>query len=175
MTTVEFSEPASSLPRRSPTLEELLPPVVPTRPFHVRHRKKLIAAATAFVLGAVGVIYVVTHQPRTVFDAKPGECIGGQVARDGTQGKISIIACGSPHIAEVYATGTAGHDVESATDPDAIRICQTNVDPRLLHELATADGATVGLLTSFDGDGKVLCIAFSDSSRMGSYVAAAAN
>jgi uncharacterized protein YjbI with pentapeptide repeats len=108
----------------------------------------IILGVIALVGVAVGVLAVVTHgfrpktvvtyRPAAVFGLRPGQCIdSGANALT-----VTVLSCGGPHDAEVFATFSlpaAAWPGTSAVQLDASNGCVSRFDSYLNPQLATAD------------------------------------
>jgi len=103
---------------------------------------------------------------------RAGDCIDAPDASGFT--KIATVDCAEPHSQEVYAVGTTtktiATGVDAIHDPEVIRICNTDVDPRILQVLRETAHTNAGFLVDSTKSGTVVCTAISDS-RTGSFVA----
>ncbi|MCU1394557.1 MAG: hypothetical protein JWM34_2985 [Ilumatobacteraceae bacterium] len=106
---------------------------------------------------------------------RPGDCIAAPDTSGFT--KVDAFDCSKVHTQEVYAVGTTKSKIatggDAINDPEIIRICKTDVDPKILRVLAHATDVAAGFLVDSSKSGRVVCTAISDTPRTGSYVAAA--
>ncbi|MCU1395450.1 MAG: hypothetical protein JWM34_3878 [Ilumatobacteraceae bacterium] len=178
-TTATTTATTTTTLRRSPTLEELLPPIQPRAPFVRRHRTGVIFGAVSAVLIAIGCVVIVLNRPDDAFDAKPGQCLDGQLTPNGTVGTIKVIPCTTTHYFEVFGAGESSHDIEIPEpgdlqiDPEVARICGREVDPAVRKALLATSGASETVLFAPDQHRRLLCVVFTVDARNSSIVAAA--
>jgi hypothetical protein len=146
----------------SPTLEELFPPVEPVPSFWKRHRRGLIVGFAALAVAVGVVVYSVRGETR-ITHAKVGDCLIGQPGTDAATVEAGLIVdCDQPHTGEVYTIGSTREHVslfQPPLDPELVRICQTEVDPKILQTLAAVGNLQIGFFISADRTGKVICAA----------------
>ena len=108
----------------------------------------IILGVIALVGVAVGVLAVVTHgfRPKTVVTYRPAAAFGlrpGQCVDSGANAlTVTVLSCGRPHDAEVFATfslPTTAWPGASAVQLDASNGCVSRFDSYLNPQLATAD------------------------------------
>ncbi|MCU1365639.1 MAG: hypothetical protein JWL72_920 [Ilumatobacteraceae bacterium] len=151
----------------------------PTRPAQAgrarRRRLRLVFVVPVVVVVAV-IAYLVGSKESSngLGSLRAGDCIAGQ---DTTYTHIDTVDCDQPHTQEVYATGsttkTIATGTDALTDPEIIRICRLDVDPRIIRVLGHTSGVEAGFLVDSDKTGTVVCTAISTTPRTGSLVAEA--
>jgi hypothetical protein len=139
-----------------------------------RNWRRLILLPIAIVAIIIALVVRTNSSHGGLADLKVGDCIE-QPDASGFH-DITVIGCDKPHSQEVYAIGTATSTVDTgagaSSDPEIVRICRTDVDPRILAQLATTEGAQAGFLIDSSKKGRLVCTAITPS-RTGSIVAAA--
>ena len=154
--------PPTSRFGRSPTLEELFPPVQPVPPFWRKHRRGLIIGLAVLVVAVGVVVYQVRGEARLTH-AKVGDCLIGEPGADAATFEAGqIVDCDKPHTREVYAIGSTDKHVSllpDPLDPEIVRICRTEVDPKVLQTLAAVGNLRTAFSISTDRTGKVICVA----------------
>ena len=155
-----------SLGRRSPFLLLLLP-------------LALVAAACGGedVRGDDG--RVVVAGPWSVFDLRPGDCIGADDSMSGDADEVPLVPCSEPHALEVFAVVRHPDDAypgAGALATFADRACLTALEVDL--DLTIDDGIAFSYLLptlegwSRDGDRSVVCVLvfLQDAGITGSFV-----
>ena len=138
-----------------------------------RHLPRLVlSAALVLVLSACGGAdvrddagRVVAAGPWSVFDLRPGDCIGDVSDLKGDTAEVPLVPCGEPHTQEVFAVVRHPEDAypgAGAVATFADRACLTALDADL--GLTIDDGIAFSyLLPTFEGwnksgDRSIVCV-----------------
>ena len=139
-----------------------------------RKRGLRLAFVVPVILTAAVVAYLVGSKENDngLGSLRPGDCIASPDVPELT--KIDKIDCDKQHTKEVYAVGSTSRTIttggDALTDPEIIRICRIDVDPRILRVLGNTAGVDAGFLVDSDKTGTVVCTAISTTPRTGSLV-----
>jgi hypothetical protein len=108
---------------------------------------------------------VVAEGPWSVFDLRPGDCIGATDGLSGDVAEVPLVPCSEPHTQEVFAVVRHPEDAypgAGAVATFADRACLTALDAEL--DLSIDDGVAYSyLLPTFEGwnkngDRSVVCV-----------------
>jgi len=108
---------------------------------------------------------VVAEGPWSVFDLRPGDCIGDVSDLKGDTDEVPLVPCGQPHTQEVFAVVRHPEDAypgAGAVATFADRACLTALDAEL--DLTIDDGVAFSyLLPTFEGwnkngDRSIVCV-----------------
>ncbi len=122
---------------------------------------------------------VVAEGPWSVFDLRPGDCIGDVSDLKGATDEVPLVPCGEPHTQEVFAIVRHPEDAypgAGAVATFADRACLTALDAEL--DLTIDDGIAFSyLLPTFEGwnkngDRSVVCVLVfpGEADMVGSFV-----
>ncbi len=121
---------------------------------------------------AAAVVVRQVRQPDSVIEARVGDCLVGELGADRTFRSGVIVDCSQLHTREVYAVGSTDKEislVDVPLDPELVRVCETEVDPKIVEVLKAATDVSLGYLVSTNRTGRIVCVA-SGPERTGSYV-----
>jgi len=152
-----------------------------------RRSRMLCALIVPFVLAACGGEdvrdddgRVVAPGPWSVFDLRPGDCIGDVADLSGDTDEVPLVPCDDPHTQEVFAIVRHPEDAYPGAGAVATfsdRACLTALDAEL--DLSIDDGIAFSyLLPTFEGwnksgDRSIVCVLVfpEDAGMIGSFVA----
>ncbi|MCU1397646.1 MAG: hypothetical protein JWN62_755 [Acidimicrobiales bacterium] len=144
-----------------------------------RHRAGVIISSITAAIIAIGCVVIILNRPADAFDAKPGQCLDGQLTPNGSVGTITVIPCTTTHYFEVFGAGESSHDIaipsgaDLQIDPEVARICGREVDPAVRKALLAADGASETVLLAPGQHRRLLCVVFTVDARTSSIVSSA--
>lgn len=145
--------PAAELPRRRSHLA----------PLTIALAVLLSACSGADVRGEDG--RVVAAGPWSVFDLRPGDCIGAADGLDGAAEEVPLVPCAEPHTQEVFAVIRHPEDIypgAAAVAMFADRACLTALESE--SDLMSDDGIAFSYLLptregwDVNGDRSVVCV-----------------
>jgi hypothetical protein len=97
----------------------------------------------------------------SVSEAKVGDCLTGDVDSNSTFRSGKIVACTEPHTRQVYAVGSTDKSIsllDAPVDPELVRICQTEVDPKIVEALVGSEDLSFGYIVSTNRTGRIVCV-----------------